>query len=242
MIKVKVYLIIFILPVYLLSFSQKPRVKNNPTHDDRPLHFGFSLGLNYMDYHISHSKFAQDTGFFVGIKDVHPGINIQAIANLRLGEYFDLRCLPGISFGERQVTFLNDTNGLMYDGQTYQLGSSFLELPLSLKYKAKRMNNFRPYLLGGVNLRYDLAIKKEYDEKEQLIMLSPLDWYTEAGMGFDFYLTYFKFSIELKYSLGMTDIFRTTNPSGESPDDFTAYTDMIDKIRSSIFQISFHFE
>jgi hypothetical protein len=99
-----------------------------------------------------------------------------------------------------------------------------------------------PYLLGGVNIRYDLAIKKEYDLKEQLIMLGPLDVYTEIGGGFDFYLTYFKFGIELKYSLGLTNVFRSTNPSGERPVDFPEYTDMIDNLRSSIFQISFHFE
>ncbi len=219
-----------------------PKVKNDPTHDDKPIHFGFSLGLNFMDFQVKQSKYAQDNDLYIGLKEIKPGINIQAIANVRLGEFFDLRCLPGISFGERQLYFLDDTNGLMYDGTPYQMESSFLELPIGIKYKAKRLNNFRPYLLGGVNIRYDLAIKREYDFKEQLIMLGPLDVYTEIGGGFDFYLTYFKFGIELKYSLGLTNVFRSTNPSGERPVDFPEYTDMIDNLRSSIFQISFHFE
>lgn len=219
-----------------------PKVKNDPTHDEKPIHFGFSLGVNFMNFHVKQSEIAQDSNYYVGLKEIKPGINIQAIANLRLGEYFDLRCLPGISFGERQLYFLNDTNGLIYNGKPYQMESSFLELPISIKYKAKRLNNFRPYLLGGINLRYDLAIKKEYDEKEQLIMLGPLDLYTEIGGGFDFYLTYFKFGIELKYSIGLTNVFRSTNPAGDPPVDFPVYTNMIDHLRSSIFQISFHFE
>ncbi len=234
---------ILLLCVSAIAFSQKPRVKNDPTHDDKPLHFGFSLGMNYMNLQVQQSQSAHDSNFYVGIKEVKPGINIQAIANLRLGKYFDLRCLPGISFGERQLFFLDDTNGYMNEGKAYQMESSFLEVPFSLKYKAKRLNNFRPYLLGGVNFRYDLAVKKEYDKKEQLFMITPFDFYTEIGGGFDFYLTYFKFAIELKYSQGMTDIFRSTTPSGKSPeDDFIRYTNMFDKLRSSMFIISFHFE
>lgn len=234
--------ILLLLSISCFSFAQKPRVKNDPAHDDKPMHFGFSLGVNFMNYHINQSKYALDNDFYVGIKEVKPGINIQAIANLRLGEYFDLRCLPGISFGERQLYYLSDTNGLLYDGKPYQLESSFLELPISIKYKAKRLNNFRPYLISGVNFRYDLAIKKEYDEREQLIMLTPFDIYAEVGGGLDFYLTYFKFGIELKYSLGMTNVFRDTNPAGGPPSDFPEYSDMISKMRSSIFLISFHFE
>lgn len=242
MAKTKNYLIILTLLISVFAQAQMPKVKNDPTHDDKPIHFGFSLGLNFMNFNVVQSDSAAYYDRYVGLKEIKPGINIQAIANVRLGEYFDLRCLPGISFGERQLYFLNDTNGLMYEGKPYQLESSFLELPIGIKYKSKRLNNFRPYLLGGINFRYDLAVKKEYDQKEQLIMLGPLDLYTEFGGGFDFYLTYFKFGIELKYSLGMTNVFRKTNPDGDPPIDFPEYTNMIESLRSGIFQISFHFE
>lgn len=222
--------------------AQRVRVKNDPTHDDKPIHFGFSLGLNFMDYRIEQSQWAETNNYYVGLAEIKPGINIQAIANLRLAEYFDLRCLPGISFGERQLYFISDTNtNLEYS--PHQIESSFLELPFTLKYKADRVNNFRPYLLTGLNMRYDLAVKDEYDVKEQLIMFKRFDIYTEFGGGFDFYLTYFKFSIELKYSIGMFDIFRDTNPAGNPPDEsISAYTNMIDQMKSSIFIISFHFE
>ncbi len=38
--------------------------------------------------------------------------------------------------------------------------SSFLEFPLLLKYKGDRLNNVRPYVIGGLNYRYDLAGSK----------------------------------------------------------------------------------
>ena len=231
--------------------AQTAKVMNDPTHDDKPIHFGFSLGLNFMDFGLYQSQWAKDNGYYADISTLNPGINIQAIANLRLAEYWDLRSLPGISFGERHINFIylnaQDSDGtrydsVMYGGEPYRMESSFLELPISLKYKAKRMNNFRPYLIGGANLRYDLAVKREYNFKEQLFMVRPLDIYAEFGMGFDFYLTYFKFGIELKYSVGMTNIFRSTNPAGESPVDDPEYTQMLDRLNSHIFTLSFHFE
>ncbi len=235
-------LIIILIFNTICLVAQKPRVKNDPTHDDKPIHFGFSLGLNFMDYRIEQSDWAKANNYYVGLSEIKPGINIQAISNLRLSEYFDLRCLPGISFGERQLYFISDTNTNL-EFSPHQIESSFLELPLSIKYKADRQNNFRPFLIGGVNLRYDLAIKDEYDFKEQLLMFKHFDVYTEFGGGFDFYLPNFKFAIEFKYSVGMTDIFRDTNPAGKSPDESIAvYTNMIDQMKSSIFLISFHFE
>jgi Outer membrane protein beta-barrel domain len=235
----------FLLISILLGLSvsaQRIVVKNDPTHDDKPIHFGFSLGVNFMDYQIDQSQFALDNNYYTGIKEIEPGINIHAITNLRISEFFDLRCLPGISFGQRQLYFLDDNDSLLYNNTTYQMESSYLELPFTLKYKSKRYNNFRPYLIGGMNLRYDLAVKDKYDFKEQLIMIKPFDIYSEFGGGFDFYLTYFKFAIEFKYSVGMTNIFRTTDPAGETPSDFPQYTNMLDMLKSNIFIISFHFE
>ena len=231
------------LPLYL--FSQKPKVKNDPTHDDRPIHFGFSLGLNMMDYRIEHSQYAVDEHVYIGLHEIMPGINIHAIANLRLGEYFDLRTLPGISFGERFMYFENtnpNDTGSFYSFSNYKVESSYLEWPLLLKYKSKRLNNFRPYLIGGGNLRYDLAVKREYNDKEQLIMINPLDIYGEIGFGMDFYLTYFKLGTEIKYSFGLTNILRTEDRHGVLPSEFEKYTLAIDKLSSHIVIISFHFE
>jgi hypothetical protein len=246
----RTYIFILLTLLTVSVHAQMPKVKHDPTHDDKPIHFGFSLGLNFMNYAVYQSEQAQNGQYYAGIKDLKPGINIQAIANLRLAKNWDLRALPGISFGERQLHFVKigtpgadgSPDSVMYDGKPYRIESSFIEMPFSLKYKAKRMNNFRPYFLGGVNFRYDLAVKKEYDYKEQLIMLKPLDMYVEFGTGFDFYLTYFKFAIELKYSVGMSNVFSNTNRAGNPPKEHGIYTDMLDQLKSHIFTISFHFE
>lgn len=231
------------MPISLLA--QKPRVKNDPIHDDKPIHFGFSIGLNAMDYKIEHSQEALNDHVYIGIASLTPGINIHAISNLRLMENLDLRALPGISFGERYVYFKStspiDTISIG-NSLNYKAESSYLELPISFKYKSKRLNNFRPYLLGGANFRYDLAVKGEYHNEEQLFMIDKSDIYAELGYGMDFYLTYFKLGVELKYSFGLNNLIKRMDKNGSPPEEIAKYTDYIDKINSHILVLSIHFE
>jgi hypothetical protein len=225
--------------------AQKEKVQNDPTHDDKLIHFGFSLGLNSMDYRIKQSAAAKDSNVFVDIKKLSPGINIHAIANLRLAKNFDLRVLPGISFGERFMIFKNikpNSTEVIYDSNGYKIQSSYIELPILLKYKSKRLNNIRPYLIGGGNFRYDLAVKKSYDIHDQLLMINPFDVYAEIGVGSDFYLTYFKLGVELKFSIGLTNILNRTDKHGNIPPEFVRYTSYFDSIKSQMFILSFHFE
>jgi len=240
---------IFILTAFILfahyAFAQVPKVKNDPNHDDKAVHFGFSLGINTMDYKIIHSDYAVANGYFVDVKTLSPGINIHAIANLRLAKNFDLRTLPGISFGERYVRFVdlkNDNANLLPEGDVYKANSAYLELPLLLKVKSERLNNFRPYLIGGGNFKYDLAIKGSYDEKEQLFLVKPFDVYADIGFGMDFYLAYFKFGLEIKYEVGLLNILKRTDKDGEMDPDYAIYTDCMDRINSHMVVLSFHFE
>jgi len=214
-----------------------PKVKNDPNHDDKPIHFGFSLGLNMMDYRIRLTQEALNNNVYIGLQQLEPGINIHAIANLRVADDFDLRALPGISFGERAMHFKYGTTS----DTIYKAESSYLELPILLKYKSKRLNNFRPYLIGGGNFRYDLAVKGVYSD-EQLLMINRFNIYGEVGLGFDFYLTYFKFATELKYSFGLSNILLRSDKDGNIPSNYAAYTSYIDKITSHMVTLLFHFE
>ena len=101
-----------------------------------------------------------------------------------------------------------------------------------------RLNNVRPYLIGGINYRYDLAGKKEYDEEKPVYLrIRRSDMYVEFGTGLDFYLTYFKLSVELKLSDGLRDIL-VHDPATRYPQ----FSNAIEKMRSQIWVLSFHFE
>lgn len=216
--------------------GQKQKPKNESWYDEKLLHFGFSMGFNAMDFNITPSKNYQDTtSLYPDVTRLYPGINIQIVTDLKIAKYFDIRFLPGVSFGQRTVNYyLNKVP----DPIPQKLESSFLEFPLLLKFKGARLNNVRPYVIGGINYRYDLAGKKEYDEaKSVYIRLKRPDLYYEFGAGFDFYLTYFKLSVELKMSNGIGDVL-VKEPAPRYPQYYNA----IEKLKSQIWILAFHFE
>lgn len=216
--------------------AQKQKPKNESWYDDKILHFGFSVGFNTMDFNITPSRVNMNIdSLYPEVSILNPGINIQIVTDFRPAKYFDIRFLPGVSFGQRGVRFYK--NQVLVNSQQ-RLESSFLEFPLLLKYKGMRLNNIRPYLIGGLNYRYDLAGKKVYDEEKPIYLrLKRSDLYYELGGGFDFYLPYFKFSIELKMSNGLRDIL-VHDPATGHPQ----YSNAIEKMKSQIWIVSFHFE
>lgn len=233
---------------HIESFSQRQKPKNDSWYDDKLLHFGFSIGMNLMDFNITPSKIPlpSDPQKYLNpeVSILNPGINIQIVTNFRPAKYLDFRFLPGVSFGQRNIRYytIQQTDG----GDVYEsiyndkqrVESSYLEFPFLLKYKGDRLNNIRPYVIGGLNYRYDLAGKKEYDDERPVyIRLKRSDLYYEAGAGLDFYLPYFKFSVELKMSNGLRDVVVHDPAPG-----FPEYANAVEKMKSQIWIIAFHFE
>ena len=208
--------------------------------DNKKIHFGFTIGINTMDFKITPSMQptinGTDTTLLIPeLNNLSPGFHVSVISSLRLTDNLDLRFLPGISLGQRTIIFY-DQNGRV--DKKMKIESTFVDLPLLLKYKATRINNTRPYLVAGINVRNDMARNKEFnDDKEIYVKLKPFDVYYELGFGIDFYLQYFKFSTEIKYSVGTFN-----NASADKAEDFPQYANSIDALNSRMFLVSFHFE
>jgi hypothetical protein len=234
--KIHIVLIFLFLVFHLNLSGQKQKPKNESWYDEKFLHFGFSLGFNTMDFSITPSQqYLEVDSIYPEVSLLNPGINIQIVTDLRPAKYLDIRFLPGVSFGQRNVRYYR--NKVIYNEQQ-RIESSFLEFPLLLKYKGDRLNNVRPYVIGGLNFRYDLAGKKEYDDEKPIyIRLKRPDLYLEAGAGLDFYLTYFKLSVELKLSDGLRNVLVDDPASGHAE-----FRNAIDKMRSRIWILAFHFE
>ncbi len=237
--KRRVVYIVFTLVFSLIGLNlsgQKQKPKNESWYDEKTIHFGFSLGFNAMDFNITPSQEnLKADSLYPEVSKINPGINIQIVTDLRPAKYMDIRFLPGVSFGQRNIRYYK--NGVLYN-ENQRLESSFLEFPLLLKFKGERLNNVRPYVIGGFNYRYDLAAKKNYDEEKPVYLrLKKPDLYYELGGGLDFYLPYFKFSIELKMSNGLGDVLVR-----EVPSRHPEYVRAIEKLKSQIWVLSFHFE
>ncbi|MBN2481100.1 MAG: outer membrane beta-barrel protein, partial [Bacteroidales bacterium] len=159
-------LFLFSLIIYpLLLNAQKDKARNDPNHDDKWLHFGFSVGMNTMDFKIQSSRMAMDSGIYTEVSKLRPGFHVHALSNLRIADNFDLRFTPGIAFGgEREVNYVPVPPGepkIDPADIPVVIESNFLEFPLLIKYKSRRLNNFRPFLIGGFNTRIDLAATKK---------------------------------------------------------------------------------
>jgi len=196
--------------------------------DEKAIHFGFCVGLNMMDFTIT----PRVDSLIANVTDLSTGFHIQAVSVARLTDKLELRFLPGVAFGQRDLSFYLKDQPF---GKKQQLESSYIELPLMLKYKSVRVNNYRGYLVGGLNPRFDLA--KTYREEDDIYMdLKLNDICYELGGGFDFYLPYFKFSIELRGSWGLFNVLNIrSTPHPE-------YQNAIEKLRSSVYMISFYIE
>ncbi len=229
----KVFLAIMILGS-LQSFSQRSKVLNTPKYDLDVVHFGFTIGLNSMDFDIYNHKHINTFDSIYAVNNIRQaGFSLGIVSSLRLMPYLDLRFLPGISFGQRNVEYLVRNDDAFYK-KTMKIESTFLEFPVLLKYKAKRVNNYRPYLIGGLDYRIDLAARKKIkDEQKPMLLLERHDVYYELGFGIDYYLPYFKFSTEIKYAVGLQNVLRG---------DATEFSRAIEKMVSNMLVISFHFE
>jgi len=247
--------ILFFLTVGLNALAQRQMVKNLTTFDDKRLHFGFTLALNALDFNIDHfqtmgenPKFDQVNLEAIGgeiidgnkqiradISSLTPGFTVGIVTNLRMSEYFDLRFLPGMSFGERKLVYnipVEDANS--GDTEFYSIKSTFLDFPLLIKYKSKRMNNQRPYLIGGVAYRIDISKTGQ----EDLVRLKPFSSSVEVGVGWDSYLQFFRLSTELKFSFGLSNVL-DNGPKDTQPQ---VYTNALSQLTSNMFIFSFHFE
>ena len=129
--------------------AQLTKDENLSRFDDRPLHFGFYLGLNTMDYRFAHYDdvflnpvFAQNPTlntnaetYYRGVRSyrvesypLKPGFTVGGVINLRMNKVIDFRFTPGMSLGSRQLlftsnisTYMNDPQigGKLYPGLTY---------------------------------------------------------------------------------------------------------------------------
>ncbi len=236
-------LLVFVLPLA----AQQQRLMNMPTFDEKRLHFGFTLGVNSGDFVVANNN----SRLYSDVAGIYPGFSVGMVSNLRLGTDFDLRFLPGLSLVRRPLTFNEDIYVLTGTGAGSAMVLSenptvlpftpiFLDFPLHIKYKARRINNGRPYLTTGPAFRYDLNTSQIAvgDKNVHLVDITKGSFYYEIGTGWDTYFTFFRFSVEAKVSLGLGSILKSNPPADQLPD----YHLSMDALRSNLFSLLFHFE
>ncbi len=252
-------LIVFFI-LLLTSFSvygQVNKVPNLKLYDYQRLHFGFIIAGNQMDFVIEtkenlHKLYFKDkqlpqgelrfgrvdSAMIYGIDpEVTLGFTVGIVGDLRLGEYFNFKAVPSLTFGSRILNYdlrlLQDSDTVSFVSKQ-KINSTFVDFPFYLKYKSKRLYNMRVYVFGGIKFSFDLASqanKQEEDNYEPKLLRS--DTYGLIGAGLDIYMNWFKFGMEFDMSYGLRDILLRKD---------NIYTGGIEKLRSKIFMLTFTFE
>lgn len=231
---------IFTFAIVLIALSvkaQDPNEKGNlEQYYNETLHFGFTMGLNRANFIIQPVAHFER---FDSLKTVQSaskfGFNLGIVSDLRLHKYITLRFIPSLSFAERNLQYYFE--GFDTIVRTKTIESTFLNFPLDLKLRSKRVNNFSAYIIGGGAYSLDLASKRKVvnslNPKEQIVKLARDDFSYEMGAGTEFYFQYFKFAIEAKLSIGIKNILVNDN---------TIFSNSIDKLNSKMLLISITFE
>jgi len=222
-----IFLLFFI---HLVGSSAKAQ-GNLPYVDDKLFHFGFSLGLGVFDFGVTPTDVKVSD---VRVSRMNPSLSVGIVSDLRLNRYFNLRFTPTLMFGERILTYKSSTGPSF----TTSVSSIPICMPLYLKYSAERKKNYRPYLLWGGGAYLDLG-----RNSDNPVLLKPLDFYTEFGVGCDLYFSFFKLAPELKFALGFNNVLTPYDErnTGNSEDN-KLYSVPLSKLTSRMLTLSFNFE
>lgn len=212
------------------------KLENRPYADLRPWHLGFSIGTHVEDLRFTHNGFITEEGEQWRADQVNyqPGFSVTGLVALRLNTYFSLRFAPGMMFGSRDIHFREVATGAT---QRQNIKSTFVVLPLDLKFAAARVRNARPYISAGVMPAFDVA-KKHTD----LLKLKSSDFFLSVGLGCDFYLPYFKFIPEIKFCLGLPDMLQHDRPDLADDPGRLKFTQSLTKATSKMIVFTFYFE
>jgi hypothetical protein len=223
--------------------------QNRPYVDDKLFHFGFQLGLNFSSFFITDSELpiAKFDGgepdiYHARVSTILPGFNVGFISDLRLCKFLNLRFCPGMQFSSRTISYKTES-GRPVQGMTGKNGSKIdvlaipVYLPLYLKWSAEREGNYRPYVIGGGGVSFNVS-----RDHEKPVLLNLMDYFVEVGFGVDLYFSWFKFCPEITYRIGFANQLCPTNARMElAPQEFF-YTDAISRMTNHSICLTFNFE
>jgi hypothetical protein len=188
-------------------FGRDPII-NLENFDEQRVYWGYYLGMSYYDFKFEYDQPGQNI-----LVDNGLGFNVGLIGDLRLFENLNLRFEPGLSFNQRDLTFPgfeNVTDALR------EVTSTYIHLPLLLKFSANRTGNIRPFIVGGLSTALNLSsnIKNKQDNSSNVFRMTKWTNFYEVGLGIDLYLEYFKFTPTLRGVFSMNDeLIRDNDPN-----------------------------
>lgn len=214
-------------------FGKDPII-NLENFQKQRLHFGFFLGFNSYDFKIDYKSVSED----IQVKTTS-GFNVGLVADLRLQEYINLRFEPGLYYTKRDLQYPISYFPIKPSPSDLlrEVNSTYIHLPLLLKFSSKRTGNIRPYLVGGVSATLNLSSnsKSTDDNYESVFRVKSWTNNYEMGFGIDIFSEYFIFSPSIRGVFGLNNELIPDN----QPD--SPWTGNIESIKTRAVLINFTF-
>lgn len=247
---VKVLLVLLTFHFSLVtSTAQERKPQNKPYIDLRPMHFGISVGFHMQDIEFQNvgpqlvtlEDGTTTTETVVCDQDNwNPGFSVGVLADQRISKHLSIRLLPTMHFGAKHLTFrhLNrtDAEGRIITA-TQDMKNTYIAFPINLKFSAERFNNYRPYIVGGINPMVNLTSKSQ-----ELVQLKKYDTMLEVGIGCDFYLPFFKLIPELKFSYSLVNSLDKDHANELTDANQRIFTNSVSSGHSKLITLTFYFE
>ena len=240
---------IVMLFAVLAAYGQERKEQNKPYIDLRPLHFGILVGLHLQDVefeNVGPQTIVAEDGtqsvqtILCDAERWNPGFSVGELAEARINKFFSLRVTPTMHFGAKHLRFRNlskqDENGKLLE-TTQDMKNTYISFPVDIKYSALRFNNYRPYIIAGINPMINLSGKDQ-----DYVKLKRFDTMIELGLGCDFYLPFFKLNPELKFCYSLTNSLDKGHVDDIRDANLRAYTSSVSSAQTKMIVLTFYFE
>lgn len=183
--------------------------------DNNLLRWGYFLGINNYDFNFDYNNDLRD--IYVNRS---PGFSVGLIGNLRINSFIDLRLEPGLLITTRELYYGEEWFQGVPDTKASDLvrevKSTYIHIPLLIKVSTKRVNNFKPFIVGGFSTALNLSSNEDNpeDNSNGEFRTTKNSIFYEIGFGIDFYLYNFKFTPSIRGLFGINDeLVRDEDPN-----------------------------
>lgn len=198
---------------------------------NKKLYFGIMLGFNTSNFKITHSEDFIYSDSVLSVSSARgPGFNLGIITNLKLSKYFDLRFIPTLSFGGKELKYVMIDSSIA----NKSIESINIEFPVEVRFKSQPIKDIRLYVLTGLKYSIDLASNAKARRADDQVKVGRNDLAYELGFGIQFFFPLFIFSPEIKITNGFINV--------HSKNHTLIYSRVIDKLFSRGIIFSLHFE
>ncbi len=199
----------------------------------KPYYFGLGFAYSNSNFKIKHSsEFIRNDTFLVAEGINSPGFSVNLIGNLKFGQDFDFRVLPGFSFTDRTIIYRTKAgNRPLIDER---IESVFVNIPFQFRYKSQPYKNKRLFVSGGLKYSFDVSNNSRTRQAKSLIKITPHDFAAEVGAGIQIFFEYFIFSPEIRFSHGISSSYIQNRELERA--------NVLDKLISRSISITLNFE